>query len=181
MSAHEALDRARPRRVGQTAPPGGVPRRGLVPSSGTGRCYSSPAAGRLRHQHRRRLAGRGCPGERGPAGRVRRIVLAASLRAASSTGHSGCCCRRRPRFSLLSAKVVVALVAVTAAGGVASLAGTGEAMLAGWQPTAGQAAEFSKTLGLVPGLLLHRVHRAGRDRWPLDRGGHAGRPAALSR
>ena len=59
--------------------------------------------------------------------------------------------RGAPRSSLLLAKVVVTLVAVTAVGGVASLAGTGEAMLAGWQPTARQAAEVvGKTLGLVP-------------------------------
>jgi ABC-type transport system involved in multi-copper enzyme maturation permease subunit len=55
------------------------------------------------------------------------------------------------RLSLLSVKMVVAVVAVTAAGELASLAGTGEAMLAGWQPTARQGAEvLGRTLWLVP-------------------------------
>jgi len=81
------------------------------------------------------------------------IVLAASLLGSEFDQGTArmLLSRGAPRFSLLSAKVVVALVAVTAAGGVASLAGTGEAILAGWQPTAGQAAEVvGKTLALVP-------------------------------
>ena len=68
------------------------------------------------------------------------IVLAASLLGSEFDQGTArmLLSRGAPRFSLLSAKVVVPLVAVPAAGGVASLAGTGEAILAGWQPTAGR-------------------------------------------
>jgi hypothetical protein len=66
--------------------------------------------------------------------------------------------RGMSRFGLLSVKVVVAVVVMTAAGGLASLAGAVEAMLAGWHPTSTQAAEVvGKALWLVPLISLAYV------------------------
>ncbi len=63
-----------------------------------------------------------------------------------------------PRSGFLLAKIAAALLAATAFSLLAALLGIGETMLAGWEPTVGQAAEvLVRVSGLVPLVSLAYV------------------------